>query len=435
MPNEKKNIVILGAGFAGLSAAILLAKKIRKHPEYRVFLIDERADHVYTPDLYEIATSYNKKLNEECLTQLKDSVATPYANILGKLCDSECFQFIRDRVERVNPSQKTIALKKGGTVFFDTLALTLGSVTNYYNIPGLTQFSYPFKTLTDALAICCHLDIYFHTLWKSDKKKEVNIVIGGGGATGCELAAELPGYLDKICAKYGYPRTHAAITIIEGSGELTGQGQKVTEKILARFKKLGVRVALNTRIKNVSVNTIEVETKSASRAAWPHDILIWTGGVMPHPIIRQNFIDTAKNGALAVNQYLQSEKFPWVFAAGDNAFFIDAKTQKPVPMLAQSAVAQAPILAKNILAEIEGRPKKSYRPSIKGIIIPLGGKYAILKKGNFVFAGFLMWLLRRLVDLSYLLSILPLKQAITKWVHDTNVFVGNDRPSRSEATK
>lgn len=420
--NPQTQIVILGAGFAGLRTALLLSKKFKHKPNSRVVLIDERDSHVYTPDLYEIATAYNKKITQECLTMLKESVATPYSKIIF----GDAVSLLRDRVLLIHPEKQTIELKNRGEMRYDYLVLTLGSVTNYYGIPGLTQFSYPLKTLTDALAVCCHLDIYFHTLWKKETKKKVSVMVGGGGATGVEFACELPGYLDKLCKKYDYPRDHVSVTVIEGSGNLTGQGEKVTAVILKRFQKFGIKAILSTFIKEVTVNTLTVESITQGKSEIPFDILIWTGGVIPHPLIRSSCADVAKNGALPVNAFLQHEKFTNIFAAGDNAFFLDRESGKPIPMLAQIAVQQAKILARNILAEIEEISKKTYRPRLKGVIIPLGGKYALLKKGNFIFTGSHIWALRRLVDLGYLLQILPFRYAVKKWIHDTNVFVGND---------
>lgn len=420
----QKRIVILGAGFAGLRTALLLSKKLRHRRDIQIILVDERDTHVYTPDLYEIATAYNKKITQECLTLLKESVATPFSKIVF----SGHVEMIRDRVIAIHPASLRLGLelKNRGALSFDYLILTLGSVTNYYNIPGLTQFSYPLKTLTDALAICCHLDIYFHTLWKKETKKKVAIVVGGGGATGVEFVCELPGYIDKLCRKYDYPREHVEIIVVEGSGQLTGQGEKVTNFILKRFSKLRIKAILSTFIKEVTVNTLTAETAGQGKSQVPCDILIWTGGVMPHPLIRESFPEVAKNGALPVNAFLQHEKFSNIFAAGDNAFFLDQKSGKPIPMLAQIAVQQAKTLAHNMAAEIEGSPKKPFMPSIKGVIIPLGGKYALLKKGNFIFTGLHIWFLQRLVDLVYLLRILPFRYAVKKWVHDTNVFVEND---------
>ncbi len=417
-----KTIAILGGGFAGLRSALTLSKKLRRDTVYRIILIDERPIHLYTPDLYEISTAYHDEITEACLTQLKDAVAIPFQKIIKE----RRIEFLRDRVTKILPGEKRVALQDHGVLAFDYLVVALGSVVNYYGIPGLEEYASPLKTLLDGLAINCHLDMHFHNLWKREVKKEVHIVVGGGGATGVEFASELPGCIHKLSGKYNYPIEKIHITLLEGSGELTGQGEKVTNAILKRFQKLGVNVCLNTFIKKIDPTGLHVQTPSKEKKIFPTDLLIWTGGVKPNPLIRESFQTTSKNGALTVNEYLQSTAFPFIFAAGDNAYFIDSKDQKPAPMLAQIAFAQGKLIAENILAEIIGKKKKVYRVSIKGIIIPLGGKYALLKKGRFVIKGYFMWVLRRLVDLRYALSILPFRYALKKWIHDTNIFVGND---------
>lgn len=417
---QRKKIVILGAGFAGLQVALFLAKHLQ-NPAYEIVLVDERNIHLYTPDLYEIATAFHEKITEECLTQLKDTVAIS----LTKIIASKKIRLLCDKAVKIHAKSKTLELKNLGAVTFDYLILTLGSVVNYYHIPGLAQFSYPLKTLTDSLAINCHLDIYFQTLWKQNLKKRISIIVGGGGATGVEAACELPRYIDKLCKKYTYPRDRVDITIIEGSAQFTGQGEKVTTVIVARFKKLGIQPLLNTLIKDVGANFVTVESQKNS-STLNMDILIWTGGVMPHPLIKESFSLVAQDGALPVNAFLQYEKFPFIFAGGDNAYFLDQMNGKIAPMLAQIAFQQGKIIGRNIVAEIQTKPKKPYTLRVKGVIIPLGGEYALLKKGNFVFKGFFIWVMRRLVDLAYALSILPFSYAIRKWIHDTNIFVGND---------
>lgn len=418
--NKKKNIVIAGAGFAGLKTALTLAKKL-KNPDYEIILVDEKNIHVYTPDLYEIATAFHEKITQECLTRLKETVATP----LPKILRHRGITFIRDKISALAPEQNKITLEQHGNLLYEYLVLALGSVANFYGIPGLQQFSYPLKNLTDAIAINCHLDHYLQTFWKREEQKKISIVIGGGGATGVEFACELPGYLEKLCKKYHYPRASIDITLIEGTRALTGQGEKVTAVILKRFHKLGIKALLDTFIKEVTANDIIVGTKGKMQRI-PCDVLLWTGGVKPHPLISAGFKKTAKNGALPVNDFLQSVDFPTVYAAGDNAYSQDKKSEKPCPMLAQVAVQQGKIAAYNIIADITNQKKKPYRLKLKGVIIPLGGAFALFKIGNFVLRGYPIWLLQRLIDLWYAFSILPFFYALRKWVRSTRVFVEND---------
>lgn len=419
--NKKKNIVIAGAGFAGLKTALTLAKKLKSLDDYEIILVDEKNIHVYTPDLYEIATAFHEKITQECLTRLKETVATP----LPKILQHRGITFIREKISALDPERKKIILEQSGDLPYEYLVLALGSVVNFYGIPGLQQFSYPLKTLTDAIAINCHLDHYLQTFWQREEQKKISIVVGGGGATGVECASELPGYFKKLCKKYHYPRASIDITLIEGTEALTGQGEKVTAVILKRFYKLGIKALLGTFIKEVTATDILVETKGKMQRI-PRDILLWTGGVKPHPLISASLKKTAKNGGLPVNEFLQSVDFADLYAAGDNTYFQDKKSEKPCPMLAQVALQQGRIVAHNIIADITKQKKKTYRLKLKGVIIPLGGAFAILKTGNFVVRGYFVWLLQRLIDLWYALSILPFFYAVRKWIRGTRVFVEND---------
>lgn len=410
--HNKKHIVVLGGGFLGISTAKKLIKKAPQN--FTITLIDERDVHIYTPDLYEIATAFNEKITQQCMTRLKDTVAVPISQILH----GDRFTFMRDKALKIKPELSSVILKSNGALHFDYLVLGLGSAVNYYGIPGLAAYSYPFKNLTDALAIDCHLDSYFHSLWDKKTKKRIDVVIGGGGATGVELACELKGYLEKLCKKYSFPQSRVHLTVIEGSGKLAGLSENGTEIIKQRCEKFGITVLLNHFIKKVEINEIEVRHGQSTRQIGM-DVLIWTGGVMPHPLIRESFGSVAKNGALPVNSFLQSEQYAHIFAGGDCA-------ETKAPMLAQMAFQQGAIIAHNIVAHAAQKKKKPFVPQFKGVIIPLGGCYGLLMKGSFIFKGFFVWLLRRLVDLHYALSILPFFYALRKWVRDTRIFVEND---------
>lgn len=409
-----QKILILGGGFAGIRAGLELAR----HSGHEITLVSDRDAHVYNADLYEIATAFSPKITEECLTELRDTVATP----LQKIFDKKPVQIIKDKVLKINAEEKTVELKQNGKIAYDYLIVALGSVTNYYGNETLKQFSYPLKTLQDALAISCHLDSYFQNLWKKEQKKKVSIMIGGGGFTGVEFACELTGFLNKICKKYNFPRERVEIGLIQAAPELGGQGPEISNLITQRLEKSGVQIYLNTKIKDVEINKLHIEDHKGNKKNLDMDTLIWTGGVMPNPLIRESFSEVAKNGALPVNEFLQNPKYPNIYAAGDCSSIID----QPAPMLAQVADEEAKIIVHNILAEIQHTEKKKYQLHLKGMIIPLGGKYAIFKTGNFIFKGFWSWIFRKIVDLKYALSILPWPYAIKKWFHSGKIFVEND---------
>lgn len=418
----KKNIVILGAGFAGLRTALDLASKIHAYPDYQLTLVNKTDVHLYTPDLYEIATAYYPTITSTCLTRLKETVATKIISLIPK----NKVIFLHDTVKEIQPEKRKVLLEKQGSISYEYLVVALGSVTNYYNIPGLEQFSYPLKTVADALAIQCHLDSYFQTLWRRHIKKSVHIVVGGGGATGCELAAELPTYIKKLCKKYNYPPEQVDITIIEGKNEPIGLGSKLAKRVMERFAKFRIITKLGTRLIEAKPEKVRIKDKAGVISEIAADMVIWTGGVMPHPLVKESFQKVSGNGALEVNKFLEARNYPKVFACGDNAFFINPKTGSALPLLAQIAKAQGRIAATNIIADITGKRKIPYVPKIKGVIIPLGGKYAVLKREKICVAGFWIWVSRRLVDLGYAISIMTSWRALRKWWRATNIFVQND---------
>lgn len=407
-----KNIVILGAGFSGLKVAQDLSKKL-KDPNYKITLIDKSDKHLYRADLYEVATAFNKKITKKCLTKLSNTIATP----IKELINPKKVKFIKDEVLKIEPGQ--VKLKKSKPVKYTYLVIALGSITNYFRIPGLKQHSFPLKDIQDGLAINCHLDQQLQSLWQKKKHKDLNIVIGGGGATGVETAAELVGAYNKLAKKYKYPRNKIHIHLVEGQNLLGGMGKEGTRLIKNRLKKLGVKLHTKRFITKVTKTKITLKRPDKKLTTLSCDTLIWTGGVKIPPVL---------NGkAIMVRPTLQTKRAPSIFAAGDNAFFPDEDNPKErLPMLARTAYEQGKVIAKNIIRSIEGRPLKTYKKQGLLYILPIGKRYAIFKTENHIFQGAAAWYLRRLVFLKYSLSILPFFKALRKWAHGTRIFIEND---------
>lgn len=420
-------IIILGAGFAGLKAAQKITKYLAKDgtigaKNVTITLIDKSDIHLYTPDLYEIANSFNQQITDECLTKLKDCVATRIQTLINK----KSVTFRQGEIIKIDPKNQFVELKKGAKLEYDYLLCALGSQQNFYNIPGLKQFSYPVKTIKDGLVINCHLDTFFHFLWKKKTKKEVKISIGGGGATGVEFSAEMVRYVDKLCEKYDYPRNKVTIQILQAGNELVGQGKKVSDYTKKRLEEKGIRILFNHMITKAEPDKIYTKSPTGKAEIIESDVLIWTGGVMVNQLVKKYLGDEEHKGFIKVNRFMQSEQYPTVYAAGDNAFFKDPKTKKIAPMLAQNAWEEGEVAAYNIVSQICGKKQTTYKVRNLPLIMPIGGKWGIVKIGPFVYRGFLGWIVRRLTDLWYAAKIMPFWKALKKWHHDNQVFVKND---------
>lgn len=403
------NIVILGAGVSGMQVAQTLSKKL-KDDKYKIILIDKSLFHIFQSDLYEVATAYKKTMTRECLVALKETVASP----ISKMIDTNKISFIRDQITNIDYSNKEIVLKKGEKIKYEFLAITLGAVTNYYGISGLEKYSMPLKTVDDAISINCLLDQHFYNLNKNKQNKIVNIVIGGGGPTGVETAAELSRSLNKLAKKYKYNRKKVKVQIINGSDKLGSIDKKVSDIIEKRFKKLGINVTLNSFINSVTKKEIITKSGKTLRKV-KYDILIWTGGVKINPIIKRT---------LTVNEYLQTKFDKKVFAAGDNALFQTKNGN--LPQVAYVAFNEGKAVAYNIIRSINNEDLKKFRPIMPPTLIPLGGRIAIFNYKWLTFYGRLCWFIRSLISLKYALSILPIWKAIKKWRKGTKIFITND---------
>jgi NADH dehydrogenase len=393
-----KKVVILGGGFAGVAAGVNLRKHF-KDQEVQITLVDKNPYHLFTPSLYEVATSEEPRKN----------IAIPYEKIFAS-----GVKILKDAVEKLDPKEKTIQLRKNGTLEYDYLIIALGSQPAYMGIPGLREHSIPFKWLDNAVKIrelirtlCCKDGVC---------NKKVQVVIGGGGFAGTELAEEIVTYKDKIAKQNGLDKNCLDLTIIQGSDRLLKElDSHVSLLAQKRLHGASVKFAFGGHIK--SVDDKQVYTDDGK--AYPYEILIWTGGVEANHVASRLGLPVTKRGQLVVDTTLQVTGFDGVFAAGDIAGYLEPKTQKPIPNVAQVAEEQGATVAENIARLIKHRSMIEYEYRHFGYVVPLRGRFAVAElMFGIHFDGIWGWMLQQIVFLRYLLGILPFAMAWKKW----NVF-------------
>lgn len=432
---QKKNIIILGGGYCGIQAAKTLSKHFKKlidakkidENDYQIILIDRGSRHIYLAELYEISTAYYDQKTKKSELELDEALAFP----LKITWNGKKVEFVQDEALEINPGKRSIKLKKGGELPYEYLVLAVGSVTNYYGIPGLQGNVYPLKTLSEALKINADLEKLIQESFASKKasneQKPLHIIIGGGGFTGVELACELANFTKKLAQKYNFDPKKVTVKVIQAQAEMIGLGKKVSEYTLKRFDKMGIEWALNTtitafespllKLKNTSTNEETVEKA---------DMMIWTAGIMPNPLLKQSFESLHGSGCLETKSTLEALHYPHVYAGGDDAAILDPKTGKFVPKIGQLAIQHGVLIAENIAAKVAGQPEKDYKPLFKGFVIQMGGKYAVYCKGKIAFGGIIPWSMRKFVDMYYYLQILSPLKALKKWWKTENIFLQND---------
>lgn len=423
----KNAIVVLGGGYCGARVALHLAKKMAQNKifgnNYHVVVVDKMALHLYAADLYEIATAYYPKITDSCVRELADSISLNFRTLFGK---KGSISFVHDEAVAIDYKDKKIKLKQGRKLDYSYLVMALGAVTNFYDIPGIEGNAYPLKTLADGLGLNCYLDQFFKERWQKKDHTSVHIAVAGGGFTGVEIACELPGFLKKSARKYHFKRDEVKITVVQRGPELIGLGPKLSHLTELRLNELGIDFICNTEVLGYKNKQLQIQPKDAMRPTYiPADILIWTAGIKPNPLLKQ-FPILHESGYLEALPNLEATHYPKVYVGGDNAAVFDVDRHAYLPKLGVLAVQQAKVIANNIYADLVGHSQQEYKPKDLGFIISLGGKYFAYSRGKFLLKGLIPWAMRRIFDLWYFASMLPFKRAFKKWRKTEEIFMRND---------
>ena len=412
MTNETKRIVIVGAGFGGITALRHLVKKLPSGSS--ITLIDRHHHQLYTPSLYEIA-SIPREVTDDAM--LKSAILFPIQYMIG----GKPIAFICDEMLGIDPNAKTIQLKNNGALAYDYVILALGSETAYFNIPGLQEHGFALKTFDDAVRMRNAIEDILK------KKDEVHITVGGAGSAGIELVAE---FVNFICAMKEtlVPESNKCsvfFTLVEAAPDiLPGFEPWVVELAKKRLKELGVTIKTNTAI--VSVSDMQITFKDGSTQ--PNDILIWTGGVKGPTIYHAIGLEVSPKDSLMVDEYLRA-KHPSasIFAVGDNATVMNPATQKPVVWNVPAAEDQAKVAAGNIARAIAGKPLIAFNPAKKyPFVLAVGKKYAIADLIIFRFWGLSGWIAKQLIELQCAISVLPPAKAFALCWRNLAVSRAND---------
>lgn len=417
-----KTIAIIGAGFGGLTAARKLGELFVLEPrleeEYRILLIDQHSYQLYSPTLYEIATTSTDLAKN---TELQRIVTLPISEAIRGLA----VEFLQDKVQKIDLKNETLTMESGPVLPWHSLIIACGAETNFYGIPGMAERSLPFKTFIDAVRVRNAIEAAF----SDPVSKPIRIVIGGGGFTGVELSAELAGWIKHLEKRYR-KRGACKIILCESGPEILSMLEpNLMNAVRTRIEDLGIVIRTDAAIKRVKETEIELDT--GEKIAF--SVLIWTGGVKAPAILSQLGIKHDHKGRLetdgTMNCAFADERLAVrnrVFVIGDAACYVDPKTKRPVPGMVKTAIEQGRIAAFNAVADIRGYPKKEYRSRAYPYIIPVGGKWAAAKIGPFVFSGFLGWKVKKLEELGYLIAVLPNLFAIKTWLRGLWVFIRND---------
>jgi len=359
------HIVILGAGYAGLRAALDLDRLLREHGHSdQVTLVDQHSYHQLVQVIHRVAAA----------------AMPPEAAIydLKTLLHHHAINLVQGAVREIVPLQRTVCLEDGRTLNYNRLVITLGAETAYGNVPGAREHSLPLHTYQHALCLRDHLVAQFEAAARCSDPREQRILlttaIVGGGYTGCQFAGELAEWVDDLCAQTGAPRREVRIALIERTSLLLSQfGEWATRAAERILDDQGVSVYLNTIVEAVEPQRLRVAGGRILRAG----TIVWAGGIQGPPLLRASGLPVDAAGRVLVDRYLRVRDQALIFAAGDCAAIPMGYNGGTVPATASFAMRQGEHLAETLLAEVEGRPPRTYEPLVLGELVSLGHHYAV----------------------------------------------------------
>lgn len=407
MNENTHKVVILGAGFGGLSAAIQLGKLKKNHPDtnIEITVIDKNDFQLFTPDLYEIASASKAITDEEALKK------TVCINVHAGL-NQQGVQYTQATVQSVNPAAQEVTTT-AGVIEYDYLIVALGSEPFYFGIPGMAENAIPFKWIQDAVTIR-------NSVMKlMEEKDQVHVMVCGAGPAGVELAAELRTMCERVMSRQCF-----ALTLVEGKNTvLPPFSPRVQTAAMARLKQLGIQLKGNFVIARAENG--KIISKDGQELVG--DLIVWTGGVKASSMLAQTGLTLTKRGQVAVATTLQSHEFPNVFVIGDSA---ECQVGEGVyaPMTAHEAVHQGPVAAANIFHLINNQELEGYKIKDEGFVIALGGKNGIvvLPGGKHILTGIVGWFVRKYVDFRHFRTVLPFMQACSVWFQGLKIMSKND---------
>lgn len=403
-------ILVLGGGFGGMSAAQTLERMTRKRRDLDVTLVSQSNFLLFTPMLAEVASSALEA--QHIAAPIR--AACPFTN------------FIHGDVERIDTEQRRVLvhgrrLAEPQAVPYDHLVLAMGSVPNFYGLPGLTEHAITLKTLEDAVGlrhrVLSQLERADHETNVEVRQRLLTFVVAGGGFAGAETIAELFDLVSSVRRYFQHLRAGDARFVLVHSRdrilpELSAElGAYALEKLSAR----GIEFRLGRRVAAAAEGSVTLDDGTVIAC----ETFVWTAGNQPNPILRDLGCVKNRAGQVVADSSLRVPDTPGVWAVGDAAQIPDlTNDDRPCPPTAQHALRQGTRVAQNMLASIDGRPLKPFRYRATGSLVGLGHRTAAAELWGHKFSGLLAWFMWRTIYLSKLPGLERKSRVALDWALD-----------------
>ncbi|SCS55575.1 NAD(P)/FAD-dependent oxidoreductase [Staphylococcus caeli] len=357
MAQDRKKVLVLGAGYAGLQTITKLQKQISAD-EAEITLINKNDYHYEATWLHEASAG----------TISYEDLLYPVESVVNK----DKVNFVKAEVTKIDRNAKKVETDAG--IFdFDILVVSLGFESETFGIKGMKEHAFQIENVLTARKLSRHIEDKFANYASSKQKddKDLAIIVGGAGFTGVEFLGELTDRIPELCNKYGVEQSKVKITCVEAapkmlpmfSDELVNHAVSYLEDKGVEFKIGTPIVAANEKGFVVKVNDEEQQLEA--------NTVVWAAGVRGSQLMESSF-EGVKRGRIVTKQDLTIEGYDDIFVIGDCSAFIPAGEERPLPTTAQIAMQQGEHTAKNIKNILEGQPTSEFEYVDRGTVCSLG---------------------------------------------------------------
>jgi NADH dehydrogenase len=407
---RRPHVVIIGAGFGGLR----VARRLQGTP-VEVLLIDRHNHHTFMPLLYEVATA---GLTAGDIAQPVRAIVRGARNIRFRLGE----------VTKIDLDAREVIMG-GSAVPYDYLVVAAGTVTNYFGIASAERHAIGLKDLSEANLIRNRIIRHFERASiETDRTARawlMTIVVVGGGPTGVEMAGALA-ELRRHVLKRDYPdldMRESRIVLLEATDRLLpAMPSRLQRKALEQLRELDVDVRLGAPVTDVTERTVTLADGATIHAS----NVVWVTGTRGSPVAHEIGIDVGPGGRIAVTHALQLPGRSEAYAIGDVAL-LAAPDGHPYPMLAQVALQQGDLAARNILRSLRGQRPIRFRYRDRGTMATIGRRMAAAHVFGLQFSGSVAWMLWLVV---HLLAIIGLRNRALVLLNWTWNYLRYDRANR-----
>ncbi len=400
---KRAKVVILGAGFGGLTAAKALAGKAE------VTLVDRHNFQTFLPLLYQVSTA----------GLAADHVVHP---IRGALRNSGV-KFRMGSPISIDHRNKSVKLDSSEVLEFDHLIIALGSVTADFGVPGVAELALGMKSVNEAINIRAEVMRRFEDLCRFEDETRLSLAVVGGGPTGVEMAGALAELVrGPLHNDEAHAAEHIDIYLIEAGPRILPMfTEKLSARATADLQRLGVHVRTNTSVREVKSRQIVIRDGEPI----PAEVTIWAAGVKGEPTPAALNLPIS-GSRITVEPTLQVAHYPYIWAIGDIAG-AHGSDGRFLPMVAPVAMQQGRFVADQILAMHNGKPLKEFLYRDKGSMATIGRHKAVVQVNNLRMTGAPAWFAWLFLHLFYLLGGRNKVGTLADWVWNYLTF---DRGNR-----